>query len=576
MNQPSTAIKLTLDEVRRLTGPNLLSDYSGAILDVFIEGTNPQNVVDCWQKHLNYCQQNIGWHEKSYVRFYAGGASMSISAPMDLLYSACDCIELAWDCCVAELQSTDINSINVDERLDTLRASITEEKDSALIAFIQIAENKKVRCLVDDDEISLGTGISAKTWPINELPYPNIIKWQEYADIPLALITGTNGKSTSVRLAAEIAKAAQLNAGVTSTDFIKVGDDIIDEGDYSGPGGARMLLRDTRTEIAFLEVARGGLLRRGLPVYQANAALVTNVASDHLGQYGINTVDEIAHVKLMVAKAIKQGDTLVLNADDKRLVKFSNKLNTDICWFSKHADNPLILEAKDKGKPCTYAHQGDLVLFNGSTPQSIAKIKQIPMTVQGTALHNLENALGVTALCHAMGINSKAISQGLFNFGSDAQDNPGRTNMYNVQGATVIVDFAHNAHSMQAVIDMVLGLKKQNNYGDIKVLFSHAGDRSELDMTNVADAILTLRPTTYILAELDEYLRGRESGEISDIVEQHLLTKGVESSQILRVDSPLSGATAALNTIKPNDLVLLFALSEREAVQALIESKQPK
>jgi cyanophycin synthetase len=599
MDEQHTVIKLELDEVRRLTGPNLLSNDAGAIIDVFIEGIYPQTVVDCWQKHLHLIQQQLKWNENRHVRFYDGGASMSISAPIDLLYSACDVIELAWECSVLELsehysmQSDTPAQVNFSQRIDELQSTIIEEKNPALIAFIEAATDNNVRCLVDDDDVSLGTGITAQTWPIDSLPNANEIEWKSFSDIPIALITGTNGKSTSVRLAAQIAKAAKINSGVTSTDFIKVGDHIIDEGDYSGPGGARMLLRDNRTEIAFLEVARGGLLRRGLPVYRANAALVTNVASDHLGQYGINTVDEIAQVKLMVGKAIGDGDTLVLNADDERLVRCANGSSTSICWFSKHADNPQIAKAKEMGRACVYAENNHIVYFNGEASDIIAQIDLIPMTVKGAAVHNIENALGVVGLCKSMGIESNAITQGLFDFESSASDNPGRTNIYSKGNATIIVDFAHNPHSMQAVINMALGLKQKNDYDEIKVLFGHAGDRTNLDITSVADAVIALRPDTYILTELEKYLRGRNLGEISDIVEQHLLANGVTQAQIKRADSPLEGTKIALshsvasggsgdlkgkddnnaNTIKgKTSLILLFALAEREAIQALIES----
>ncbi|WP_081926596.1 MULTISPECIES: Mur ligase family protein [unclassified Alteromonas] len=602
MEEQHTTIRLELDEVRRLTGPNLLSNDAGAIIDVFIEGIDPQTVVDCWHKHLHTIEQQLNWNENTYVRFYEGGASMSISAPIDLLYSACDVIELAWECCVLDfnkrysLPSDTPALANFSSRVDELKTAIIEERNPALIAFVNAATDNNVRCLVDDDEVSLGTGTSAQTWPIDSLPDTKEVEWQSFRDIPLALITGTNGKSTSVRLAAQIAKAANLNAGVTSTDFIKVGEQIIDEGDYSGPGGARMLLRDNRTEIAFLEVARGGLLRRGLPVYQANAALVTNVASDHLGQYGINTVDEIAQVKLMVAKAIRDGDTLVLNADDERLVKFSDSSSTSICWFSKRADNPQIVQAKATGRACVYADNNQIMYFDGAAAESLAQIDLIPMTVKGTALHNLENALGVVGLCKSMGIESEAISQGLFDFESNASDNPGRTNIYTRGDATIIVDFAHNPHSMQAVINMALGLKQKNDYSEVTVLFGHAGDRTNLDITNVADAVIALQPDTYILTELDKYLRGRHFGEISDVVEQHLLANGVKQAQIKRADSPLKGTKIALSQSVANDgvgevkgkdtkddtndktikgktsLILLFALAEREAIQALIES----
>ena len=566
-------MQLALDEVRRLTGPNLLSDYAGAIIDVFIENADQQKVIDCWQNHLNICQELIGWNERSFIRFYEGGASMSLSAPIDQLYSACDLIELAWDCCVAQMQNK--QSPNIEDSIERLKLSILEERNPALISLIKKAAANGVRCLVDDDEVSFGTGTSAQTFPVSELPAIDTLNWSHFSDVPLALITGTNGKSTSVRLAAEIAKAEGLQAGVTSTDFIKVGDHIIDEGDYSGPGGARMLLRDKRTEIAFLEVARGGLLRRGLPVFAANAALVTNAASDHLGQYGINSVNEIAQVKLMVSKAIHSGSTLVLNADDKHLVLHAKDLDVPICWFSRDYKNPLIEQQIHAKQACVYEKEGNIYYYNGAQSQSpslIASIVDIPMTVNGTALHNIENALGVVGLSKALNISDQAIKTGLKAFASDADDNPGRTNIYDVNGTTVIVDFAHNAHSMQAVIDMVNGMQSQRAYTATHVMFSHGGDRSNHDILAVTNAVHSLAPNTYVLTELSQYLRGREFNEISNIVEAHLLEKGVSKSAIVRAANPLAGAQAAFNKAGSNDLILLFTLSERENVQDLILS----
>lgn len=555
-------MKLTLDEVRRLTGPNLLSNKPGAILDVFIEGVSSLTVVETWLEKLQCCFDALNWQENYYTRFYQGGASVSISAPMDLLYSACDVLELSWEMCVAELSN---NTIDVQSRIAKLKQDIQIEANPDLIKFMQAATEHEVICLVDDDEISLGTGTTAETWALADMPSIQKLDWSKYSQIPLALITGTNGKSTSVRLAAEIAKAAGLQAGVTSTDFIKVGDTIIDEGDYSGPGGARMLLRDKRTNIAYLEVARGGLLRRGLPIEQANAALVTNVASDHLGQYGINTVDDIAHVKLMVAKAIKHANTLVLNADDARLVKYSKHLDIPICWFSLDECNPLIQEHMTHLKPCVFVKQNQLI-YSDKKQTIVANVNEIPMTVNGSAAHNIQNALGVVGLSLAMGLKISAVKQGLMNFASNANDNPGRTNIYEKDGVTVIVDFAHNPHSMNAVMQMANKMPKQNMH----VMFSHAGDRSNEDFTNVADAIFEMTPATYILAELEEYLRGREPNEISTIVNAHLLNKGIKAKQIVWADDPVDGAKKALAQAKRGDLVLLFTLAKREEVQNLL------
>jgi UDP-N-acetylmuramyl tripeptide synthase len=568
-----------LDEVRRLTGPNLLSNEPGAIIDVFFDNVEAQVVIDCWQKHLYHCQVSLGseytWPSNCYDRHYKGGASMSISAPMDLLYSACDLIELAWDLCVAELSVGENSeySVSMLPRLAALKETIVDERHPQLLEFMRQAQAHDVVCLVDDDEISLGMGANSETWPIDAFQDPQSVSWQQYSTIPLALITGTNGKSTSVRLAAGIAKAASLSAGVTSTDFIKVGDTIIDDGDYSGPGGARLVLRDKRTEIAFLEVARGGLLRRGLPVQFANVALITNVASDHLGQYGINTVEEIATVKSMVSKAIPQGNDftkgmLVLNADDVLLVKESEKLHVPICWFSENEHNPQILQALSQHHPCVFVQNNELV-YSDSEQVIIAAVSDIPMTVNGTAKHNIQNALGVIGLTKALGICNDDVLSGLMNFSSDASDNPGRGNIYEVNGITVIVDFAHNSHSMQAVVNMASSMPAKAKH----VMFSHAGDRSDKDMLDVAKAVSALRPNTYVLAEINKYLRGREPNEISFLVKEHLLTTGIVEEDIILASDPLDGTRKIMDRAVVGDLVLLFVLDDREKVQTLLTGK---
>ncbi len=564
-----------LDEVRRLTGPNLLSNEPGAIIDVFFSDVDAEIVIDCWNKHLYHCQVTLGpdyaWQSTCYDRVYDGGASMSISAPMDLLYSACDLIELAWDLCAAELSNDNQKSVvDMLPRLAALKETIAEEKHPELLTFMLEAEKHNVACLADDDELSLGMGAHSQTWPIDSFPNVTSVSWQDYSQIPLALITGTNGKSTSVRLAAEIAKAAGIEAGVTSTDFIKVGDVIIDEGDYSGPGGARMLLRDKRSEMAFLEVARGGLLRRGLPVHRAQAALVTNVASDHLGQYGINTVEEIARVKTMVSKGIMPGDdynmgTLVLNADDPLLVKESSKLNVPICWFSIDKQNPIIKQAQALQKPCVYVSNNKLI-YSYHEQVSIAEISNIPMTVNGTAKHNIENALGVIGLCKALNISDENICLGLTRFGSNPNDNPGRGNIYQVNGVTVIIDFAHNSHSMQALVNMTSNMPTNKKH----VMFSHGGDRSDQEILDVAAVVRELQPDTYVLTEIEKYLRGRELNEISHMVKDNLLAEGVSEESILLASDPLDGTKKIMQRAQSGDIVLLFVLTDRDKVQAYL------
>jgi len=560
-------INLQQDEVRRLTGPNLLWDKPGAIADLLLDDIDSHQVLTSLQRWSSRLLHDFGWAQQSSTyRSHALGINFAISAPMDQLYSACDLLELAWDCCAAECLQTPLP--DWQGRLVELKAAAEEEQNPQLLALIQAAQKHQVSCLVDDDALSLGMGLSAQVWPIDSLPELTSLHWSQYQDIPRALVTGTNGKSTSVRLAAHIAKAAGICAGVTSTDSIRVGEDIIDHGDYSGPGGARMLLRDKRSEMAFLEVARGGILRRGLPLTNVDAALITNVASDHLGQYGINNVEELAATKFVVAKALDEQGILVLNGDNHLVVEQTQQSTKTICWFSTDERNPLIQQQLASGGRAVFVCNEQLVYHADGVFEEIARIADIAMTFNGAAMHNVENALGVVGLCKALKLPNRAISQGLHEFGSDAQDNPGRGNIYQVNGCQVIVDFAHNEHGMRAVVDMA----RQMPAKQYICMFGHGGDRSDQEIEALSNAVLGLNADMYIPVEVERYLRGRQVNEVPTMVKRFLMQKQVPQEAIQLAVSPLEGAKQALALASPGDVVLLFVLDQREAIHDWLSS----
>jgi cyanophycin synthetase len=563
-------MRLELDEARRLTGPNLLWDHPGAILDVFIDDIDKNEVVNVWQKWIATLLTDFGWQQQTTYRLHSEGANLALSAPMDALYCACDLAELAWDCCVAELKGEPLP--NWQQRLTELHDELAEELNPTLISLLHEAHKHGVSCITDDDDVNLGMGASSHTWPARELPELKDIEWHKYQDIPRVFITGTNGKSTSVRLASHIAKAAGFVAGVTSTDFIRVGDDIIDTGDYSGPGGARMLLRDPRTELAFLEVARGGILRRGIPIDSVDAVLITNVASDHLGQYGINTVEELAETKFVVAKGLNAKGTLVLNADNELVIEQGLKLDKKICWYSTDESNPLIQSQITSGGAAVFIRNQHIVYAVGNQEENIAPLEQVPMTLNGAAEHNVQNALGVVGLSKALNLPTEAIKAGLKDFGSNAQDNPGRGNIYEINGIKVLVDFAHNEHSMRAVVKTINQLPAKRKIA----MFSHAGDRSDKEIRSLTHAVIELDASLYVVTELEHYLRGRELGEVPQIVGNYLLQQSIPPEKIQYVADVLEGAKIAMDFAQPGDVVLLFVLADREKVHKfLTELEQP-
>jgi hypothetical protein len=288
---------------RRLTGPNLFWDQPGAVLDIAVNGQDLSSLIANWQEEVRLLMNAMGWPADAVCsRVYAGGASLVIGAPIDVLYTACELNEVALGRTIARLDGQEL--ADWDESVKQLNAQKIEEQNPALLALQTAAADQQVPFLWDDDEVSVGFGKNSTTWPVDRLPSPEDVDWSKTGSIPLGIVTGTNGKSTTVRLAASILAAAELQAGITSTDYIRVGDEILDHGDYSGPGGARTLLRHPKSEAVVLEVARGGLLRRGIGVERADGALITNIAADHLGDYGINSVAEMAEAKFIIRRAL--------------------------------------------------------------------------------------------------------------------------------------------------------------------------------------------------------------------------------------------------------------------------------
>ncbi len=562
----ATADHIQVDDARRLTGPGLLWDKPGAVLDVFFTEIDVEQVTALWEKHARRVLDALGWQDQDLTRrTFTGGINLAISAPMDQLYSAIFAAQTAWHFCAAELLASEPGDF--DQMVADVKVVMEKEANPALIALIAAAEAHGLDILCDDDEVSIGYGTGSQTWSVDALPAPDEVDWSAQHDIPVAFITGTNGKTTTTRLLEAIARASGKVAGLTSTEFVRVGDDILDRGDYSGPGGGRMLLRDKRLEVACLEVARGGILRRGLPTRAATAAAVTNVANDHLGQYGVNTVPELAQAKFAVHRTLAEGGVLALNADDVYVRAEAEKTASNIWWFSLDAQNDLIRQARDAGRCCAYVQMGNIVFYDGTTEQMILAVSDVPLTMGGAAKYNILNALAALCLALALDLPVQAARDGLAGFKPDAKDNPGRCNEFSHNDARVFVDFAHNPHSISAVCDALSSLPAKRRF----IMLSHAGDRSDRDIRDVTATALNFQPDVVVAAELEGYLRGRELGEIPDLIENSALEQGYDAQQVLRASSPSKAASIILEKLEPGDLALLLVLSERDAVLAMLD-----
>ena len=559
---------MKLADSRRLTGPNLLLDGPGAVIEVELDGEDSDRLVGAWRIQARSILDRVGWPQAKLAhRLHRGGLTFAFSAPIDALYAATEVNEWALAAAEAELLGREPNDL--DDATARLRAEIEAESNPRLVALIGAAADRGVSCLADDDHVSVGLGAGSITWPTRELPEPDQVEWSNVRDIPVALVTGTNGKSTTVRLLASIVAAAGKSVGLCSTDWIRVGDEIVDKGDYSGPGGARRVLRHQGVEIALLETARGGMLRRGLAVERADVALVTNIADDHLGESGIYDLDELAQAKLIVHQAARR---LVLNADDPLLVEYGSQLGKPITWFTWNADNEIVQRHRGNGGLACRLVGPQIVVDDGMETRPVTTVSSIPITLGGAARHNVANALAAVGVAVALGLNLEAIRAGLAAFKSDPQENPGRLNIFELGDATAIVDFAHNPHGVAALLEMAAALPARRRL----VTTGQAGDREDASIRALATTIADTRPDRVIVKELEVYLRGRPEGEVAEMIVDQLQKGGLPQESIGRADTEMDAIRQALAWAQDGDLLLLITHSKRSGIVSYLENLQQK
>lgn len=552
---------------RRLTGPNLFWDLPGAVLDISIDDIPVELVIAAWSAEVSRLLEAVGWSAENICsRIYDGGASLVINAPIDALYAACELNEVAFSRAVTGL--TGEERPDLQTAIADLLDLISQESRPELLALQVTAAQHQVPFLWDDDEVSVGFGKTAITWPADRLPAPDSIDWSAIQSIPLGIVTGTNGKSTTVRLAASILAAAGLRAGITSTDYIRVGETILDRGDYSGPGGARTLLRHPQSEAVVLEVARGGLLRRGIGVERAEAALITNIAADHLGEWGINSVAEMAEAKFILRRALSANAPLILNADDPESVRMAKQLDNRIIWFGLDVDQTVIREHLKAQGEAAFLSGGWLVWAAHGETRRIVAARDIPISFGGVARYNISNALGAMALCKVLGASDEALSEGLKAFSGDAEVNPGRGNLFEKGDIRIFIDFAHNEHGLKAISDTV----KAFNAHRYIVLMGQAGDRTDREIADYVKAACDLNPSPLLVCDLPGYERGRQTGVVSGLIRDFAVDEGIPGNSISLFKTPVEAVRQALADARPGDCLVLLALTQRDQVLQMVRS----
>ena len=446
-----------------------------------------------------------------------------------------------------------------------LRRLADREARPGLLRLLDAADARGLPYLLDETILTLGAGAGGRGYPIDDLPVADDVPWAELRDIPTVVVTGSNGKTTTVRLVAACARRHGWRAGYNCTDGVVVGSESVASGDYSGPAGTRLVLRDQRVEAAALETARGGILRRGIAVRHAHAAVVTNVSCDHFGEYGIHDLDGLADVKLTVASVVTPGGLLVLNADDPLLRQKAGDLaqrfghRPRLGWFALDADSPVLRAHRQDGGATCGVRDGRLLLAYLNVEHDLGSVEEMPLTVDGSAAYNVANLAAAALAAVAIGIAPDAIGAVFAEFGRDPADNRGRLMRFDAGGVTVLVDYAHNPEGIRGLLAVAAHLRRAG--GRLGIQFGHAGNRQDSDLQQIAQVAAGFEPDLVVVAEHGDFLRGRQPGEVPRIIRAELLRQGVPPGSIQVSASELEAARLALDWARPGDVLVLMVHS---------------
>jgi cyanophycin synthetase len=383
--------------------------------------------------------------------------------------------------------------------------------------------------------------------------------------VPLVAVTGTNGKTTTVRLTAHLFAAAGLTVGMTNTDGVYVGGRQIDSGDCSGPRSARNVLSHPDVQAAVLETARGGMLREGLGFDQCLVGVVTNVGEgDHLGLNHVHTAEDVAALKQVVVQNVAPDGWAVLNAADPLVAKMAEACPGRVIYFAADGRLPLIAAQRTRGQRCVFVQGEAIVAIEGARRECLP-LAGIPLTRGGRIGFQVQNAMAAIGAAWGAGLDFDTIRSGLASFVNDADNAPGRFNVMDFRGATVIADYGHNPDAMRALVAAVDGLRTPDRARRV-VLISGAGDRRDEDL-RAQTAILGDTFDDVVLYE-DACQRGRADGEVVRLLREGLVG-ALRTRRVDEVRGELPAIDLALSRLQPGDVCLVLVDQVEEALAHL-------
>jgi cyanophycin synthetase len=386
--------------------------------------------------------------------------------------------------------------------------------------------------------------------------------------VPIAAITGTNGKTTTSRMLAHVLKMTGFTVGMTSTDGVYIDGKLTVPGDMTGPTSAHMILRDPSVDAAVMETARGGMLRSGLGYRRCNVACCLNVSADHLGLRGIDTLEQLAEVKRVPIEIAK--DAAVLNADDPLCLQMADYTDAArVCYVTMNPSHALVkqhIRAGGQAFVLEEAMNGHMItIYDGEAHTPLLWTHLIPATIEGRAMHNVQNAMFAAALAYNMDISIEDIQHGLRTFDSTFFQAPGRMNIYDNHPFKVILDYAHNAAAVRAICDLV---DRFDVEGQRIVVLAAPGDRRDQDIQDIAS--IAAGHFDHYICRCDDNRRGRGHDEVAVMLKETLLTQGVPASAIEVIPDEQEATRQALEMAATNDLVLVLGDNVKRSWKQII------
>jgi cyanophycin synthetase len=387
--------------------------------------------------------------------------------------------------------------------------------------------------------------------------------------IPVVSVTGTNGKTTTVRLIAHLARTDGRHVASTTTDGVYRDSELVEEGDYSGFTGAAKALAQPGIDFAVLETARGGILLRGIGTEHNDVAVVTNVTADHLDQHGIRTLDQLAEVKATITRITRPDGWDILNADDPRVLAMRRHASGQPWLFSLDPDHPALRTTlAEHGRGISVLDGALVTMSSRRRVQRLLPVEDVPMTLAGISSHNVSNAMAAAAAALGAGISEAAVVEGLRSFVLDPERNPGRANVFEIDGRVVVIDYAHNEDGMRGLVEICQGLRPKE--GRVYLAFGSAGDRTNAILHRVAYTAArgADRPA---IAELHRYLRGRDPSDLVQRLQAGLTDGGKPDAPVF--PNEVEALEWMLRESTKGDIIAVTALGQRPEIFALLRDR---